>query len=263
MLNQAHYLQRQAEKATRRGHIAEAIEKHQEAAAILTAILDGSVDNAKASESIRVQLRRHEKERRLLDEYQKRCDHLAKSLSRIKVGGMAEQEMVGRGRSDARPMFRHQGPQDDLQSDIYTCFRENERLIEKLREDEKGEGDAGGNEDEAEKISPSSAAGGTKQPKDDKTIIEELEVMNSHLRRMVDSLFAELGQCQRENLDLKERIRELEEEVRLGKMAAAQLGGGGAGGYSSHIAVASEPNLPDLPPLDVPTFDFDAPDKHN
>merc|ERR1711997_697405 len=50
----------------------------------------------------------------------------------------------------------------------------------------------------------------SKKPKDDKVIIEELQVANCHLRKMVDSLFHELSTCQRENLELKARVRYLE-----------------------------------------------------
>ena len=42
-----------------------------------------------------------------------------------------------------------------------------------------------------------------KKPKDDKIIIEELQVANCHLRKMVDSLFYELSNCQQENFDSK------------------------------------------------------------
>ena len=41
-------------------------------------------------------------------------------------------------------------------------------------------------------------------------IIEELQVANSHLRKMVDSLFYELSSCQAENLELKAKVRYLE-----------------------------------------------------
>ena len=40
-------------------------------------------------------------------------------------------------------------------------------------------------------------------------IIEELQIANCHLRKMVDSLFVELNNCQRENRELKQRVRHL------------------------------------------------------
>merc|ERR1712018_637169 len=50
----------------------------------------------------------------------------------------------------------------------------------------------------------------SKKPKDEAVIIEELQVANSHLRKMVDSLFHELSSCQRENIELKKQILYLE-----------------------------------------------------
>lgn len=87
-------------------------------------------------------------------------------------------------------------------------------------------------------------------PKDDKVIIEELEVANCHLRRMVDSLFVELDHCQRENADLKARIQELETQLhqeQVRKMEMQQ--------QRHRNQQASEDLLPELPPLDVPNYD--------
>ena len=44
---------------------------------------------------------------------------------------------------------------------------------------------------------------------DSQVIIEELQIANCHLRKMVDSLFLELNNCQRENNQLKQRVRNL------------------------------------------------------
>merc|ERR1712018_401200 len=61
----------------------------------------------------------------------------------------------------------------------------------------------------------------SKKPKDEAVIIEELQVANSHLRKMVDSLFYELSSCQRENLELKARVHYLE-TMHAGKCVAVQ-----------------------------------------
>ena len=63
--------------------------------------------------------------------------------------------------------------------------------------------------------------GALKKPKDDKIIIEELQVANCHLRKMVDSLFFELSNCQQEIFELKARIRILEEQLAVATAAAA------------------------------------------
>lgn len=96
-----------------------------------------------------------------------------------------------------------------------------------------------------------SVSGGTKKPKDDKVIIEELEVANCHLRRMVDSLFVELDHCQRENLELKERMKELEDKMRLANMNQGPLLP-----LPSPPRREAEPDLTPLAPLEMPTFNF-------
>lgn len=90
-------------------------------------------------------------------------------------------------------------------------------------------------------------AEGTKFPKDDKTIIEELEVANSHLRRMVDSLFVELDYCQRENKELKERIKHMEMELRNANSNPRR---------NRQYNDQEQEQL--LPPLEMPTFNFDT-----
>ena len=63
-------------------------------------------------------------------------------------------------------------------------------------------------------------SGAMKRPKDDKIIIEELQVANCHLRKMVDSLFFELSNCQQENFELKARVRLLEEQLAVATAVA-------------------------------------------
>jgi hypothetical protein len=273
MLSQAHRIQREAEKATKKGRIAEAIIKHKEAANILHGLLE-TIVSQKAEESLRVQARFHEKEHKLLEQYEQY--RLAENLELLRVNmdaaseaasrviapadyrfGQLQQQQPRRGcsSSKARPIISQQ--QDNLQSSIYRAFNETETLIDRLRAEE-----GGGSGEERPRPSAVSAATGTKKPKDDKVIIEELEVANCHLRRMVDSLFVELDHCQRESLDLKERVRELEEQLRLGDLrqrASRSMQPPQMLLESSTTAATGrvEMELPVLPPLDVPTFDFD------
>ena len=64
-------------------------------------------------------------------------------------------------------------------------------------------------------------AGALKRPKDDKIIIEELQIANCHLRKMVDNLFFELSNCQQENFELKARVRLLEEQLAIANAVAS------------------------------------------
>ena len=55
MLNRAHWLHRQAEKATRKGNVEEAVKYHKEAADILNQLLQNILDE-KVAESLRLQV---------------------------------------------------------------------------------------------------------------------------------------------------------------------------------------------------------------
>lgn len=78
-LNHAHWLNRQAAKATRKGHLAEAIDKHREATEVLNEVL-ASITAAKVAESVKLQiqvgkLRHHAKQRNeflFLDSFMRR-----------------------------------------------------------------------------------------------------------------------------------------------------------------------------------------------
>ena len=285
MLNHAHQLQRQAEKATKKGRVTEAIQKHREAADILHALLETCVTK-KAKESVQIQAEFHEREQRLLQSYSQRCDRLAENLAQLRITMEGQQpsssdsssakdygfSQVRRGeaqgaaptgerRGPCRPTATAAAPHQDrnLQTNIYRAFDDTETLIERLRGDD-GDGTAASAVAEVASSArvAAAAAGGTKKPKDEKVIIEELEVANSHLRNMVDSLFVELDHSRRENVDLKERIHELEEQIRLGELrqrATRNLHPSPSSGRGHPATMDME--LPLLPPLDVPTFNFD------
>ena len=73
MLNRAHALHRQAEKATRKGNFDEAVKFHKEAADILNQLLENILEE-KFAESIRLQAQLHEKERTILRNQKKKAD---------------------------------------------------------------------------------------------------------------------------------------------------------------------------------------------
>ena len=273
MLNHAHQLQRQAEKATKKGCVTEAIQKHGEAAEILRQLLE-TIVNEKASQSLRAQAEFHERERRLLQDYSQRCERLAENLAHLRVNMEGHQQQPpprsgsknygldgprreeAHGDTETKPRMTAPTPHQDrnLQSNIYRAFDDAETLIGRLRGSDDGSAADASSQRAA---AASSAASGTKKPKDDKVIIEELEVANCHLRNMVDSLFVELDHSRRENIDLKEKIQELEERIRLGDLkqrATRNLHQSPPSGQGP-----SDMELPLLPPLDTPTFNFDQP----
>ena len=74
---------------------------------------------------------------------------------------------------------------------------------------------------------------GSKMAKDDKTKIEELQVVNEKLRQLVYQLLGELERANKENTELKQEINQLNQEL-------------DKGAYGSSV--------PDLPPLEPPTL---------
>lgn len=175
---------------------------------------------------------------------------------------------------------------DSLQVSIYRKFEETESLLDQLRiHDDSSEQWRGGGGLASNVSTPrrhlktfstipipatptSDINSAVKRPKDDKVIIEELQIANCHLRRMVDSLFLELNNSQRENKELKQRVRHLEGQIRernpdndddeLVHTCGLQRGGlrSSLGSRSTMVGSVSSVAPVDLPALDMPPFNF-------
>jgi hypothetical protein len=315
MLNRAHWLHRQAEKAARKGRVEEAVAFHKEAADVLNQLLQTILDE-KVAESVRLQAQLHEKERVILRHQRKKAEKVYRDLESLR-------KMAGRGAPKSA------GDGDSLQLSIYRKFEETENLLDQLRIQDDTDSSFAGTSVErsfsaipppdnyvgkASEIDCKATSNvqrdivvgvASKKPKDEKVIIEELQVANSHLRKMVDSLFFELSACQRDNLELKARVNQLEclhgqqQQVHLSQhhhpvqvsQSAQQSPQHGfctfkpdnstpvripeqrAGQHhpqpprvpirddttslQSSLTIAEECDLPPLPPLEMPTFDFD------
>jgi len=246
MLNRAHYLERQAEKAARKGRIEEAIQLHKEAADILRDLLQSVIDD-KVRESVRLQAELHDKEKKVLRQQRKRCQKVSKELENLKMNH--EKHSGAAGHRSSKPKkpsatsaatMASQYSEQDLQSSIYRRFQETQNLLDQLRiqDDFSTASDCtvtpsgcgtesyaatgaiprGHRQDLANPppVPPHQTQQTVKKPKDDKVIIEELTTANNHLRKMVDTLFFELSACQEENAHLKARIRGLEQEKGYG-----------------------------------------------
>jgi len=182
MLNRAHALHRQAEKATRKGNFDEAVKYHKEAADLLNQLLENILEE-KFAESIRLQAQLHEKEKTILRNQKKKAE---KAYRESVIRNMSNKEASNR--------------LDKLQPCDEAVGAKGSRDFIAVPSDYL-------NNDSNQDVVVGVAS---KRPKDDKVIIEELQVANCHLRKMVDSLFHELSTCQRENLELKTRVRYLE-----------------------------------------------------
>lgn len=329
MLNRAHFLHRQAEKAARKGNVEEAIQLHKEAADILRDLLQ-SVINEKVQESLRLQAELHEKEQVVLNNQRRRAIKVYKNLEKLRTrmndddqsstqtggGSVLGSPSISRGRVNGNSGRNHDtgfatyyhyhqpagGPLghgarpsavagDSLQVSIYRKFEETESLLDQLRIQDDSSDQWRGGGGLASNVStprrhlqtfsatpvalPPPAASdintASKRPKDDKVIIEELQIANCHLRKMVDSLFLELNNCQRENKELKQRVRHLEGQIRErvhGEDEGEQppqpahtcrrghrSGSGHRSMAGSMSSLAQQPPA-ELPALDMPAFDF-------
>ncbi len=205
--------------------VEEAVQYHKEAAEILNSLLQTIIDE-KVAESVRLQAQLHEKEHSILRHQKKRAEQVYRDLESLR-------RMAEKTTSNNKVV----SDSDNLQLSIYRKFEETESLLDQLRIHDDGSSSVISSEapappapkiatpyqnrgDEHLRNSGDLVIGhGSKKPKDEKVIIEELQVANSHLRKMVDSLFFELGSSQRElssvqreNLELKARLRHLEQQ---------------------------------------------------
>ena len=94
-------------------------------------------------------------------------------------------------------------------------------------------------------------------PKDDKIIIEELQTANNHLRKMVETMFAELETYKKENSELRARVRDLEAE-RKARLASHHVEFTGLAPHqvTAELSLEDSGQFPDLAPLEMPQFDF-------
>lgn len=112
-LNRAHWLHRQAEKATRKGRVEEAVQYHKEAADILNELLQNILDE-KVAESVRLQAQLHEKERLILRHQRKKAEKVYRDLESLrKMAGRSNSNLPGDGDSlQLRYYFKRLYPLD-------------------------------------------------------------------------------------------------------------------------------------------------------
>ena len=218
MLSRAHWLHRQAEKATRKGNVEEAVKYHKEAAEILNTLMQDILDE-KVAESLRLQAQLHEKESQrslLLHSQRRRAEKVYRNLESLRRMASAKSN-------------NNAGDRDSLQLSIYRKFEETESLLDqlKIQDDYDSSSSIVGLSErsfDATTVVESEnnlrhhhhhhrnivVGEASKKPKDAEQIIEELQVANSHLRKMVESLFKNEQNLQKENAELRQKVRYLE-----------------------------------------------------
>lgn len=115
---------------------------------------------------------------------------------------------------------------------------------------------------------------GSKHPKEDRVVIEELHTLNHQLRDLINALMIQLDESERENKALRIRIVELEAELvrshqahtSHGEPSGLQVITDSTGGNFSPFVlspvsqlspdVAEARELPPLAPLEMPKFDY-------
>nr|CAD7588926.1 unnamed protein product [Timema genevievae] len=173
----------------------------------------------------------------------------------------------------------------NLQIAIYRTMEEADSLFDLLLhyrvETEDSDCSSRGESDDLSQVEltvQDIVAEGTKRPKDDRTVIEELRTLNHQLRSLVVQLVTQLDACTAEADILRERVRTLEaaDGPRSSLQPSANSSKGGLhvvtdslGGNSSPFVFSPcgelSPDVPEtrltrelpvLAPLEMPTFDF-------
>lgn len=292
MLSRAHWLHRQAEKATRKGNVEEAVKYHKEAAEILNTLMQDILDE-KVAESLRLQAQLHEKESQrslLLHSQRRRAEKVYRNLENL------------RRMASAKSNNNAGGDRDSLQLSIYRKFEETESLLDqlKIQDDYDSSSSIVGLSERSFDATTTVVESennlrlhqhrnivvgeASKKPKDAEQIIEELQVANSHLRKMVESLFKNEQNLQKENAELRQKVRYLESQnasnsctIPIRPTHSAQpspkhnlnpglgtfrplAGGTAITDYDSMSLppTTSSVKLDELPPLEMPSFDFES-----
>lgn len=136
---------------------------------------------------------------------------------------------------------------------------------------DEADGPVKGND--SEDTAPTPSPVGSKHPKEERVVIEELHTLNHQLRSLVNALMTQLDESERENKALRLRISELENELvrsvqghTTGEPSGLQVITDSTGGNFSPFVLspvsqlspdaADTRELPPLAPLEMPKFDF-------
>ncbi|KAL1122704.1 hypothetical protein AAG570_003031, partial [Ranatra chinensis] len=201
---QAHHSGRKAELLLKKKHFDDALECHARATEWLSQAMQ-LTNYSKCLESLKLQCDFHLRQTEIIRAKKVQFE-AQKQLLLFKKKKMEKKRWKGLNKKEER--------EGDLQIAIYRTMEEADSLLGMLT--------ARGNGDENTKLV------GTKHPKDDGTVMEELRTVNCQLRTLVNQLLAQLDAATSEAESLRTRLR------------------------------VYEPNdhIPDLAPLEMPHFDF-------
>lgn len=254
-LNKAHLYDRKATALVKKFGFDEAIECHLLAAQSLSESIN-LTDNEKAKQSIELQKEYHLKQKDFL-RLKKTQYHAYKEALRVQKEAMSRVMKV-RGGTGKQSGSETEGV--TLQKAIYRTIEEADSLLELLVHREEGERFDNDTNQETKTESLNQTINlGSKQPKDDHTVIEELRIVNYQLRSLITELMSQLTASEKEVTTLKQRISELEVENKKLKpesIAASAYSSPFVFSPADELAPEVTSELPVLAPLEMPNFDL-------
>ncbi|KAK7070716.1 Nuclear receptor binding factor [Halocaridina rubra] len=293
-LNKAHREQRRAEACWRGGRLEEGAECHKRAADLLTQALT-LTSTPLARQSITLQHQYHLRQQEVLRFRSKQIEKYAKAMEnhRLKMGSGSGSNIGGSGSGSKESLSVLSGRRvqalslemtkntEKMDSLLSLLLPENAIIEdeEKRQQEEndipidtKDSGASSEKEKDKNSISTDSSAKlqesnevspiGTKKEKDSMEIVEELRTLRDHQADLIAQLMSELSQMERENMQLKNQVRELQtkceqyegEKRRMRAMADSSC----SPFVFSPLSEFSPdpPSFPDLAPLEMPPLDF-------
>ncbi|XP_023218927.1 nuclear receptor-binding factor 2-like [Centruroides sculpturatus] len=267
-LNLAHQQQRKADSFLKLGKFDESVACHQKATDLLKEALL-QTNSEKAKESLELQLNYHVRQQAVVRHRQHQYETILKAKetlsNQINTGAISNAANVESPRS----------LKIGIETAIYRTMAENDSLLQVLmyRPSTNGDKIVENMNDSKDTTNLSDIAqSAVKMPKDDKMIIEELRMNNCELRNLVQQLITELEQENRNSEQLREENEKLHKMIDdLQRMNINNC----MRHLPVHITVDSNSpymfspvtelspggsmrDLPTLPPLDLPTFDFNT-----
>lgn len=273
-LNKAHIQYRRAENYLRYRRFEEAIECHNKAADLLQDALS-LTENPRSLESLKLQRDYHLRQKQIVLVKKEQYDNYKKAIE--------NQRQRMRCHSNAAFEDNFEQGSTSLQVAIYRTMEEADSLLNLLvKKNNGGNSDSESlksfSTDTDERLlsidtidsSNSNAVVGSKHPKDDSIVIEELRILNGQLHALVYKLVTQLDASTREVDMLKEHVRQLESEKikvpnkssNANLKATATDSSGGTSPYVFTPCSELSPDindskfLPSLSPLELPNFNL-------
>ena len=266
-LNLAHREDRRAQNHLRAGRFDEAVKCHQLAAKYFEDAMN-TTSTSRALESLQLQREYHLRQLQIVELKKTQLFIFKKALeNKRKIMAHMKEKILVCDQKGQEPKT--------LQTAIYRTMQEADSLFELLvHRGGVGNDEQMSHDKDSEDIAPTPQLVGSKHPKEDRVVIEELHTLNHQLRSLVNALMIQLDESERENKALRLRISELENKL-IRSEESNTLNGGPIGlqvitdstgdNFSPFVLspisqlspdAADTRELPALAPLEMPKFDF-------